>query len=101
MVCAESDFRIYSMRYVSFASHLQRTGELKSAVALAVTCKEGGLSPSPSDKYSGSIAVAVAVTVAVAVAAAVAVAVAAAVAVATAVAAAVAAATAAQTAAPT
>jgi hypothetical protein len=81
LVCAESDFRRFSL--VSFAVCFVRNSlsahfGLKS---LTVTCKEGGISPSPSDKYSsssnsGSTAVAVlavAVTVAVAVAVAVAV----------------------------
>jgi hypothetical protein len=80
LVCAESDFRRFSL--VSFAVCFVRNSlsahfGLKS---LTVTCKEGGISPSPSDKYSssnsGSTAVAVlAVTVTVAVAVAVAVAV--------------------------
>jgi hypothetical protein len=48
------DFRLCPLQCVSFATHFQRTGGLKSAVALTVTCKESGLSPSPSDKYSGS-----------------------------------------------
>jgi hypothetical protein len=59
LVCAKSDFRICSMRCVSFASHLQRTGGLQSAGSPELTCKESGLSPSPpslpsaDDKCSG------------------------------------------------